>query len=526
VDENRLQPLPAALRAREQGMLARLFYRTVVGANAHVDTVASYAELTPVHVLNPGLPSALDSVLARAWSGRYPVCADFLAAVRSALTRAVDATSNELDAQLRTSTPPLTQSRGTALPGILLIIALGVLFALIGIAIANASAWIIEPDGLAAFFRRGDTRAAGALNDRRADVAGRQNPLMGWSMVNGNAQRTNASDARLPAVRRALWRRDLRPDGPVLVGDGLLILRIQDRLLALDLLNGVNVWERALPNLLNLPDALALTQGPERMIIAADRESLQAIDLRTGQTRWRMTSASAPARVLVDEEAILAVTGDGTLYAYAPEDGQLLWIMRDSALPRRIAQPLVSDGAVLALLGDDGRIHVVDLRERRLRWSAVLESTAVASPVLGASSGLLFTPMPSGELRAYALHDGALIWQKQTCAAIRGLALANGRLLAACNDGVLAALGTTRGEIIWRTSTGTTALSAPVTDGALVSVASQIAIAGKAALRFFDIRSGADLPGRSMTLAPARTTLVNSGRVLIVQSSGIEALVD
>jgi PQQ-like domain len=232
------------------------------------------------------------------------------------------------------------------------------------------------------------------------------------------SQRETASIER--QTGHVLWRIPTPRAASVVTPFGLARLHPDGTIVMHDLDNGearftTHVAPRAnggatggLVNAAGLPKLLVVTEG--------DR-SVTAIDLVSGDVRWRFT-AKRPAnyRVRRAGKLILVAGGDSALLALDVTSGEVVWRVRDR-LPFSGDMSIDHD-AVFALSGGPigpTRLHHVDLWSGVVRWSKELDERPAPghSPLLAAHVVAIPTRDRRGMgVSAYDRASGELIWEQ------------------------------------------------------------------------------------------------------------------
>ncbi len=164
----------------------------------------------------------------------------------------------------------------------------------------------------------------------------------------------------------------------------------------------------ALVNAAGLPKLLVLAEG--------DR-SVTAIDLVSGDVRWRFT-ARRPAnyRVRRAGKLILVAGGDSALLALDVTTGEVVWRVRDR-LPFS-GEMTIDHDAVFALSGGPigpTRLHHADLWSGEVRWSKEIDERPASGqgPLLAASVVAIPTRDRRGTgVSAYDRSSGVLVWEQ------------------------------------------------------------------------------------------------------------------
>lgn len=229
-----------------------------------------------------------------------------------------------------------------------------------------------------------------------------------------------------------------------------------------------------------------------------DVSSLVAVDLGTGEERWRAPLAGiARSGVAVDGETAFVGDATGTMYAVRVASGDILWT---ASLGGRVDTPLaVAEGAVYAIARDHDASRVTigafDATSGERRWppkSLQANSTAGSAPaagegvvVVGAADRFvralsldageerwsslalsLFSPSTSPALTGGSLYvvdvgggvyrldadDGERGWSHQLNEVVlrSSPVLSGDTLLLGLSDGRLVALETERGHLVWQ----------------------------------------------------------------------------
>ena len=174
---------------------------------------------------------------------------------------------------------------------------------------------------------------------------------------------------------------------------------------------------------------------PPVAILGEARDRLVAVDLRSGELRWRSAGHGPGAISLVRAGRILLTTcGDGTLSALDVANGELLWRLSvDDACFTH--PPVVSADVVVAVSGDpgadEGVLYGVDLFSGRLLWTQRLDAAPACGPVAASDVATIALGGPRrASLAAFEPASGKLRWMVQDPgAALGGSCLAVDRLL-------------------------------------------------------------------------------------------------
>ncbi|MEQ8456384.1 MAG: PQQ-binding-like beta-propeller repeat protein [Sandaracinaceae bacterium] len=155
---------------------------------------------------------------------------------------------------------------------------------------------------------------------------------------------------------------------------------------------------------------------PPTAVLAEGRDRLVAVDLRTGELRWRSGGHGASAFTLKRAGRILLATcGDGTLSALDVATGELLWRYCAAEGARFALAPVVAGEVVVAVSGElggaDGVLHGVDLFSGRALWTRALDGAPASAPSASAGVVALAVGGPrDARFVAVDVTDGSLRW--------------------------------------------------------------------------------------------------------------------
>jgi len=230
----------------------------------------------------------------------------------------------------------------------------------------------------------------------------------------GGAEMTAALDAATGAV---LWQRDLGDDwlatiysAPV-CDDARVAYGLYSGLFVLDRASGAVLWSRA-ANEREAHRSPVLADGV--LYAAGDTfgsQLLRAFDAATGSVLWEApfpagNSNSAPA---MGQSVVLLGSGNGTLEAFARNDGHSLWSFAvgppiasgrpySNNVSTVTSSPLIA-GSYAFFGADDGRFYAVQVADGISPWSADLGVPVRSSPA--ASGTYLLVATVDGTLYAF-----------------------------------------------------------------------------------------------------------------------------
>lgn len=199
---------------------------------------------------------------------------------------------------------------------------------------------------------------------------------------------------------------------------------------------------------------------PPVVILTEGRDKLTAIDLRTGELRWRTTIAGTGSFELRRAGRLLLVTrADASISALDVANGELLW--RFARRGARFEFAPAVDGEVVVAASADGVLHGIDLFSGEPRWSRELDDAPSSAPI---PAGGLTTIAIGGPRRpsmaAFTAQDGALRWMiPDPGAALGASCMPVDRMLIVNAPAGVSAIALDDGRTLWQRR-----LSHPVAD--------------------------------------------------------------
>jgi outer membrane protein assembly factor BamB len=195
--------------------------------------------------------------------------------------------------------------------------------------------------------------------------------------------------------------------------------------------DGETLWERRLGPLdykHGFGGSPTLVDG--MLIVANDNSGesyVTALDAKTGEPRWRRTRAAgtesyATPAVWTDQDGISQVIVHSTtegMTALSPDDGDVLWQLKDLFPVRCVSSPLVAGGLVLGGSGEGGngksfaavRPPASDEGEATVVYQLSKSLPQVPTPV--ATHDLLFVWNDRGVVSCYELATGKPLWSER-----------------------------------------------------------------------------------------------------------------
>ncbi|MEM6948081.1 MAG: PQQ-binding-like beta-propeller repeat protein [Pseudomonadota bacterium] len=252
---------------------------------------------------------------------------------------------------------------------------------------------------------------------------------------------------------------------PVANANQIYVLDSEQRVHALDLQTGSQVWRRQLESgndrdRVGIGGGLAL--AGDRLIVSSGFGSVSALDAETGAVIWtRRTEAPMTGSPTIKDGRIFVTSNNNEVLALSLDDGQIQWSDQAISEPARVlgspspaaVEDIVvvpySSGEVIAYLASNGRRLWSDALSRPGRFTPISAINDIASrPVL--AGGLVIVANQSGVTAAIDGRSGNRIWA-QGIGSTQAPALAGDYLFIAGTDATLAAIDAGSGRVFWVT---------------------------------------------------------------------------
>lgn len=194
----------------------------------------------------------------------------------------------------------------------------------------------------------------------------------------------------------------------------------------------------------SIPPVAVLTEGSHRLV---------AIDVRTGEPRWRFASRSGSEFRLTKVGRVLLVTcGEEAIHAIDIATGEDVWRFAERGCFQ--FKPLVSHETVIAAAARgrrEGALFAVDLYSGQPRWKRELQGPPTSNPCAAGQAVLVSTAGEEAVLSALCVQTGTPRWEtKDPGLAIGGAGLAiDDTWVVNAPFGQLSALDVRSGSLRW-----------------------------------------------------------------------------
>jgi outer membrane protein assembly factor BamB len=279
-----------------------------------------------------------------------------------------------------------------------------------------------------------------------------------------------ATERRVVALDRdrgeVIWQHEAPAAGAFLAGTNVVRVRSDGVVEMREVHTGEVVLRTKLaPRMSGAPLGLYAGQGsiPPTAIVCEGRDRLAAIDLRTGELRWRFVSRGAGAfRLRREGRVLLVVGGDPSVHAIDVVTGEVCW--RWVGNGRHCLTPLAIGDTAIVVAGEPGRgdatLVGLDLFTGAEKYKTPLGAPIAAAPSAANGRVVVATTGPRrGALGLFDAETGETIFSVADpgVGAGGGVLALDRVLLVNAPDGKLSALDLATGATRWATSLASTA---------------------------------------------------------------------
>ena len=236
--------------------------------------------------------------------------------------------------------------------------------------------------------------------------------------------------------------------------------------------------------------------------------ALVAVDLDSGQVRWRRDVATALAPSV--GAGLVFVAGDGVIEALSADRGLTLW---RTTLPGRMAT-VTWDTDWLLCSNEAGDLAALRASDGGLVWRVSLGSALVLPP--GPGLDRVYVGLDGGRLIPIELATGQQTWTRTLPGRITGMKAADGQLIVGTTGNAVFSLDLASGRQRWRWRVGGDVAGAAASDERHVYFAARDNMLRAVDLRTGNLRWTAELPAR-----PVGGPQVLAGFVVVPLSSTV-----
>lgn len=229
-----------------------------------------------------------------------------------------------------------------------------------------------------------------------------------------------ATQSHVVAVSRedgeVLWARPGQASTTLMAGSVLIRLSVDGEVDLCDVRDGESYCSTHIsPRIGGPPTGLMAGGGkiPPVAVITEGSDRLVAIDVRTGEPRWRFASRKGGDFRLTKVGRVLLVTcGEDAIHALDLATGEDVWRFAERGCFQ--LAPLVSRETVVAAAvrgPREGALFALDLFSGELRWQRELAGPPTSNPCAAGDVALISRAGEEASLSAHSLEDGRPLWE-------------------------------------------------------------------------------------------------------------------
>ncbi len=234
---------------------------------------------------------------------------------------------------------------------------------------------------------------------------------------------------------------------------------------------------------------LHLTSGPAvangMVYVGSEDGHVIAVDARNGALRWKASVGSGVFAAPAVHGKYLVVNCLGSkLYALDANSGALLWnyFQQNPFLTLRSSSSPQINGNMVVAGFPDGELVAFNLRNGTIIWrtqQAIAQGLGELQRVVDIDAdpqirnGVIYAVSYQGQITAISLANGQTLWQRNL-SAYSGLAVDSQSVYVTASDGTVWAISRQSGKVIWQQTTlQGRGLTAPVIQGNAIVITSQ-----------------------------------------------------
>ena len=256
--------------------------------------------------------------------------------------------------------------------------------------------------------------------------------------------------------------------------------------------------------------------GTELLYFANDAGNVYALDIETGEQRWRYTNSDPVHSVSSPTQAgnTLFVGIDDKLHALAADTGARKWAatIGDGAID---GSPTVVGDIVVA---QSEQVHGIDRETGTIEWT--VETNGGRQSVLAAMDKMVYV-VDTTQLHAIDGTDGSTKWMTELdCELSTSPVVSDTTVFVGGEDGTLTAIEADSGQTNWRVDVGTEIEASPAVANGTIYIGTAGVFDGKNNLYAIDAADGTIEWTFGDTLEPIRSAPVVADNTVLTGYSG------
>jgi outer membrane protein assembly factor BamB len=293
-----------------------------------------------------------------------------------------------------------------------------------------------------------------------------------WPLFRGNRLQTGVAESSLPDDLEVRWKFRTKGaiEGGAAIVKGIVYIGSQDEnLYAIDLATGNQKWKyHAAP----FRAAPSVRDG---FVYVGDLDGMfHCVDAEKGTKRWTFeTGAEINSGANFAKGAVLFGSGDETLYCLNADDGKKIWSFKVAGGPVLGSPAVIGDRTFVA--GCDSALHVIDTA-KGTELAAVDIGGQVGATAAVRGDQLYLGTIATNQVLAIDWNKAQVLWKFEAARKQQpyyaSVAVTDKLVIAASRDKLVHALDRENGKEVWNFATEDRIDSSPVVVGKRVFVGS------------------------------------------------------
>ena len=272
-----------------------------------------------------------------------------------------------------------------------------------------------------------------------------------WPTDGQTAQRSRALDLSLSVPLTLAWKYNANAGfgaaSPLRLQDRILLGNRKGEIHAVELESGRGRGFKQLGEVIE--GSPLIYEGMLYVPISWGRRTLVAFDLAAGAIRWQQRGIPFGTALIAHRDLILGIDLEGTIRAYAMDDGREAWTLSLGTLRTFKASPVrISESSVL-FVDVTGTMYAVDLDTQTVTWVKHLRAPVYHTPAVSETKAAVTTARGSVYLLNTLTGDTVWSWQGPEHIRMGAPALGPSSVLAGATDGRIRSFARDSGEIEW-----------------------------------------------------------------------------
>lgn len=293
-----------------------------------------------------------------------------------------------------------------------------------------------------------------------------------WPTDDGDAMRSRMHEDSLALPLELAWQYSANagfgPGSPLILQDRVLVANRKGEIHTVELETGRSRGFKQMGDVIE--GSPLIHEGTMYVPAAWGRKVLIAFDLSRGVNRWRKEGVPFATSLMAHSDLVVGVDVEGTLRAFAADDGVEVWSLSLGDHLSVEASPVRLSPTDILLADVEGTLHRVNLDNQRIVWSRDVGAPIYTTPAV--SGGNVAVSTTRGTVHWVDAETGRDQWTARVNEGVRMGAPAIGPdgILLGATDGQVRSLSLNDGREQWSVQFEDVITAAPLIAGETVFV--------------------------------------------------------